>query len=961
MILVGHFTGLRPAMLSGQNLHPCGNSALPPEAERVSADDSARNRVCAHGKLLRLHGERWYIKGLTYGPFAFNDCGNHLPDRAQVRKDLAHISRLGCNAIRLYHLPSPSFLDDASDQNLRVLIDVPWDKHRCFFEDWSSQREALQRITTAARDLGGHPAVFGISVANEIPKDVVRFYGAKRVERFIDSLVDAVKQQAPGCLATYTNYPSTEFLSPTRLDFYCTNVYLEDGDVLGQYLDRLQHIAGGLPLVLGEYGVDSLRASPGRQAELLARHVGRVFHHGLAGSFVFSYTDDWVAGGQRVEDWAFGITDVHRIEKPAAPALSRAWALAPTFEPLSVDATMASPGLDHAGAWAAGLGAQGDLGRVAREPVIPFPRVSVVVCSLNGAATLRECLSSLLRLDYPNYEVILVDDGSTDETPQIVNDFPTVKTIRQENAGLSAARNVGARVATGEVIAYTDSDCVADEAWLLYLVRGLREQGVDAIGGPNIAPASDGWVARCVAASPGGPSHVMLDDRRAEHIPGCNMAFWRDRLAEIGGFDPPFRQAGDDVDICWRFLDAGLTIGYAPAAVVWHHRRATIRGYFLQQKGYGRAEAMLHFKHPRRFNAFGCSRWNGIIYGHGSGQPPAASSSVYHGRFGSGLFQIVYRRNEASLWTYYTLLEWQVLAFLFLSVAPVFPAAVVVAGTMLMLTLLAAARPAARVVLAPDAPWWCRILIGFLHMLQPSVRAWHRYFYRLRYGLLPHSDVLSSAIATPEPGRRDSTETKRISPQTFDLYWESHVGRGREELLDALVNLASRAGWPGDFHAEWETYDVELCGTPWHRIRLWTATEELGDQRRFTRVRCAIRPTMAMYALSIVLAIWTIAACFWAIEYWAGGGARSIVHPHILALAPAMTVCGGWALLGIVTARSVRRCRDSVRTLVSSAAAAAGLDAVNLVSSVASRRDSDDPEPDHEDGNSDDFPTMQVA
>lgn len=78
-----------------------------------------------------------------------------------------------------------------------------------------------------------------------------------------------------------------------------------------------------------------------------------------------------------------------------------------------------------------------------------WPRVSVVVCSYNGGATLRECLDSLMRLDYPDYEVILVDDGSTDDTPQIAAEFPQVVCLRQENRGLSVARNVGATHADG--------------------------------------------------------------------------------------------------------------------------------------------------------------------------------------------------------------------------------------------------------------------------------------------------------------------------------------------------------------------------------------------------------------------------------------------------------------------------------------------------------------------------------
>src|SRR5262249_46833433 len=208
-----------------------------------------------------------------------------------------------------------------------------------------------------------------------------------------------------------------------------------------------------------------------------------------------------------------------------------------------------------------------------------LPKVSIVVCAYNAASTLRECLESLMHVDYPTYEVILVDDGSRDSTPQIAAEFPQVRYVRQENHGLSVARNVGAEHSSGEIVAYTDADCVADEDWLRCLVQAMRDQGTAAVGGPNITPMSDGWSAHCVAASPGNPSHVMFDDRHAEHVPGCNMAFRRETIFELGGFDAQFRAAGDDVDFCWRLLDQGGAIGYAAGAFVWHHRRQTVKAY----------------------------------------------------------------------------------------------------------------------------------------------------------------------------------------------------------------------------------------------------------------------------------------------------------------------------------------------------------------------------------------------
>src|SRR6185436_6006194 len=111
-------------------------------------------------------------------------------------------------------------------------------------------------------------------------------------------------------------------------------------------------------------------------------------------------------------------------------------------------------------------------------------------------------------------------------------------------------------------------DARPDTHSLQYLAHSFKKYGFAGVGGPNVAPAGDGLIADCVANAPGGPIHVLLSDRVAEHIPGCNMAFWRSALENVGGFDPQFRAAGDDVDICWQIQESGGVLGFHPAAVV---------------------------------------------------------------------------------------------------------------------------------------------------------------------------------------------------------------------------------------------------------------------------------------------------------------------------------------------------------------------------------------------------------
>ena len=181
-----------------------------------------------------------------------------------------------------------------------------------------------------------------------------------------------------------------------------------------------------------------------------------------------------------------------------------------------------------------------------------------------------------------------------------------------------------------------DADARPDPHWLCHLATAFLKSSHAGIGGPNIPPLDDGATAECVANAPGGPIHVLLSDEIAEHIPGCNMAFWKTSLDAIGGFDPQFRIAGDDVDICWRLQDQGWTVGFSPGAVVWHHRRGCVRGYLKQQFEYGKAEALLERKWPERYNRMGHLAWAGRVYGAPLEKVLGGRWKIYYGTWGTG-------------------------------------------------------------------------------------------------------------------------------------------------------------------------------------------------------------------------------------------------------------------------------------------------------------------------------------
>jgi O-antigen biosynthesis protein len=765
-------------------------------------------RAKVDGKFFRLGQRKFFPKGVSYGPFAPTATNGTFASREQTAKDLELIADLGANLVRVYHVPPPWFLDLAAAHDLKVMVDIPWNKHLCFLDAEPRKSDALQTVRQAVMSCAGHPAVFAFSVANEIPADIARWSGARAVAEFIDELVAEAKQADPECLCTFTNFPPTEFLRPRMLDFLCFNVYLHERDAFKNYLARLQMIADNKPLLLGEFGIDSMQEGEPRKCEILSWQIETAFRGGLAGTVVFSFTDDWWRGGQQVEDWRMGLTTRDRRRKDSFHVVQRMYRLAPNFPPL-------------------------------REP-----RVSVVVACYNGELTLKGCLESLERLNYPDYDIILVDDGSTDGTAKIASAHPRVKTIRHEtNLGLSVARNTGIAAATGEIIAFTDADCRADEDWLRYLIGDLLDGNFAGIGGHNFLPPDDSAVAAAVMVSPGGPAHVMFTDREAEHVPGCNMAFYKWALAETRGFDPIFRKAGDDVDLCWRLQERGGKIGFSPAGFVWHHRRSTVRAYLQQQEGYGAAEALLVRKHPEYFNLLGGSIWRGRIYSPSRRGVTMRCPIIYHGIFGSGLFQTLYQAQPTGLLSLFSSLEYHLavtVPLLVLSTVfrPLLPVGLVSLGLSLAVCVAAGWQAG---LPRKQRRWWSRPLVALLYFLQPIVRGAARYEGRLARPLKP----LAERESLDSVALRDSV----VSLTQASYLSDQHLSR--VDFVGAILKRLDQRGWPCKTDTGWDEYDLEIPGGRWTQVRLSTAAEDYARDKRL--FHCRLR---AAWSLRAKAAFW---------------------------------------------------------------------------------------------------------
>jgi hypothetical protein len=326
------------------------------------------------------------------------------------------------------------------------------------------------------------------------------------------------------------------------------------------------------------------------------------------------------------------------------------------------------------------------------------------------------------------------------------------------------------------------------------------------------------------------------------------MAYRRDRLLEIGGFDPRFRSAGDDVDICWRLHARGWTLGFAPAAVVWHHRRNSITAYLKQQHGYAEAEALLAEKWPEKYNSVGHLTWRGRLYGRGVVGSLFQRSRIYHGVWGSAPFQSVYEPCLAG-WSSLTLMPeyYFLLACLgcltglgalwmpLLWVGPL-----LATGVTLSLAQAVHGGRSAGFHSEPRSRLRRLVLqavVAFLHLLQPAVRL----IARIQHGLGPWNwRRLVRIIPLPSVHSIWSERWAEIESRWLQL----------EAILRERGAAVARGG-------NFDAWDLSIAGGLFGTIRVLAAVEEHGSGRQLCRFRTW--PTAPATSVSALLVLHLLA------------------------------------------------------------------------------------------------------
>jgi O-antigen biosynthesis protein len=733
--------------------------------------------VTAHGKFLSRAGSKFFLKAMRLdGPSKTDG----LSAMVELRARLTQLRGANTTTVIVKAAEADTVISIAAATGLHTLIEVPVSAERLL--DRAGLKALRSELQAWARRFVGRPGLIGFLLSPAISADWLRMAGVGRVQSALAALVRYLKRHSGDGLVAVCHQPATRALAALDEDFLYSSVSGFSGHELANYIVGLHNIAESRPVVV------ELEAGCGDQDE----RVGCAFAAGVAGVVAPSF---------------------------APPPRSDSLAMI-AIEPDEVLPFVAL---------------NGNCPPALRKP----PMVSVVICAYNAERTMEACLKSLRELDYPNYEVVVVDDGSRDQTAEIAACFPEFRLIRQSNKGLSVARNVGMQAALGEIVAYTDSDCVVDPHWLTLMVGAMTAKGFDGCGGPNYAPHEDSRVAACVAGSPGAPCHVLTAEDRAEHLAGCNMMFRKTVLQQIGGFDPQFTAAGDDVDICWRALDAGFVLGFCPAAFVWHFRRNTVKAYYNQQRGYGKAEAMLYFKYPERFNALGQVTWRGRIPGLAR-TLPGARSLVAWVKTANGHFQTIYEPPMGLLRFLPQTIEWSalwsaVLALSLLAGFSVLPALAMLALGPVWALYYAWKAPLERC----HQSLGTRLMVAALAYTGPMFRTITRY----RYRLAGREGVESM------PRQRPAIELRR---RLLKLSYWSDNGVNRDGLLDRLVRLFTRAAMPVRVDSGWNDYDLEIQPDAWTRVRIKSADEEHEGGKYKTVVQAQVRlSTLTKVALGL--------------------------------------------------------------------------------------------------------------
>lgn len=241
-------------------------------------------------------------------------------------------------------------------------------------------------------------------------------------------------------------------------------------------------------------------------------------------------------------------------------------------------------------------------------------KISVIIPAYNSAATVLDTITAIQNQQYlkDSFEIIVVDDGSKDGTANLVKKIPNVKLISQPNSGPAAARNNGAKNASGEILVFTDSDTVPHPNWLYELIKPFDSYQIMATTGTysqiNTQSQLSTFIQREIELKHKSYGDFILFGGT------YNLAIRKELFEQIGGFNEEYKKAsGEDTEICYKILSEGHKIKYVPTAIVGHYHPENIGKYLKTQFTHGFWRAKLYYGFPKRISGDSYTGYKEII------------------------------------------------------------------------------------------------------------------------------------------------------------------------------------------------------------------------------------------------------------------------------------------------------------------------------------------------------------
>ena len=228
-------------------------------------------------------------------------------------------------------------------------------------------------------------------------------------------------------------------------------------------------------------------------------------------------------------------------------------------------------------------------------------KVSVVIPAYNAEKSIGKCVQSVLKQEFgESFEVIVVDDGSSDKTTAVVSGFKEVKLIKQRNKGPASARNAGVESAKGKIIVFVDSDCVAEKTWLREMVLPLRDGNVAGVQGIYRSNQKE-VMARMVQLEIEERYEKMRKEKYIDFVGSYSAAYRKDVFNEAGGFDTTFPTAsGEDTDLSFKVNGLGHKMVLNPNAVVFHTHPTTLGKYLKTKFKRSYWRTLIYRKHANK-------------------------------------------------------------------------------------------------------------------------------------------------------------------------------------------------------------------------------------------------------------------------------------------------------------------------------------------------------------------------